>query len=631
MSQYHTARWSNLWHALTIKKTPTPWRRLWGTALTTTLGLVIGFMAGNLEWGIMAFMGGFASLYVQNQPYRTRAITLALVGLGLGIAMALGALSTVWWAMALALALVATASTYFAGAFDVPLPAGFMFVLIACISAALPVTSATVLEDRIIFVLIGAGLAWLIGMSDWIWNRRGPVASPVSRAYRMLSQYVAKIGTNRASDAQYQATLALTVAHRAVLADSGHDRRIKRLAAQAETVLRSAIALSSRESQPLPKTWSTLLESVSHHVAQVPQSALTMPTSEPSHNHLIRRWESAMHETVALTNGQEIDVELPEIHQVSASARLKRALSMDSLVLPATLRIGIAVALSVVIAHIFGIAHPFWVPLTCAAVLQGVSTVIITQRTVQRAIGTTVGLMLTAAILAFRPSSVETAVLVVLLQLLMLLFIAKNYGLSVVFITSLALVIIYSGTHPAVMPMVWARFVDTLLGATIGFLAALLLWGQASSKRLPVIMADALQQSGRLFGRLLQGSSQHSVSPMRARAISRLLTVRLLFDTAMGELPKADMSEKDWSLALSVERIGYLVVALCDNLRPQDQTLAEQVGPIFDALGEAIRGNPPDALPQIPHMGRYDAIESELYDLADLLGLPDSTSAAKTS
>ena len=68
-----------LWEVFHLNAAPAPWRRLWGTGLTTLVGLSAGLALGHLSWGVWAFMGGFTSLYVHDQPYRARAATLAAV------------------------------------------------------------------------------------------------------------------------------------------------------------------------------------------------------------------------------------------------------------------------------------------------------------------------------------------------------------------------------------------------------------------------------------------------------------------------------------------------------------------------------------------------------------------------
>ncbi len=620
----------NPWSVFHIKQAPIPWRRLWGTGLTTGLGLVIGLSVGHLEWGIWAFMGGFSSLYVQNQSYRTRGITLMLVGLGLAAAMALGALSAVWWAMALALAFVSASSTYLAGAFDVPLPAGFMFVLVACISAALPLHPPGIVAVRVLCVLGGAALAWLIGMSDFLWNRHGPVAGHVSRAYRALARYAGSIGTQKARPLEYQTALAVSRAHRAALNTPG-DSRLHALAVQSEHVFRAAIALSTKDAKPLSAEWVHLIQQMARHVITPPVQRLQLPKPGlERRGHHGQRWRETMSETMDVIQRKNPPAESPALYHPTAGERLRRALDPDSLVWPATLRIGLAVGISVVLAHFLGITHPFWVPLTCAAVLQGVSTVVITQRTLQRAVGTVLGLLLTGVVLSLHPIPAATALMVVVFQLLMLFFIAKNYGISVIFITAMALIIIYAGTHAPVAPMVLARFGDTILGGAIGLISAFALWGRASSSRLPAALSRAIARIGTLFDAILTGQPAASVNQLRVHCLDALLTVRHIYETALGELPRP-ASDESWPVIFSVERLGYLVIAVCESIHAEDPALARALEPIWDTLAHQVESHDESPLGRIPTITRYPAIEHQLQELADELDLLQEEPAPKSS
>lgn len=606
-------------NAFILKNTPNPWRRLWGMGLATSIGLAMGMALGHLEWGIWAFLGGFTSLYVHDQPYRTRAVTLALVGLGLAASFALGSLSLVWWHMALALGFVAAAASYLTSAFDVPLPAGFMFVLIACVSAALPLHPAGILGIRVLSVLGGAAIAWLIGMSDWLWNRTGPSALPVQAAYQALARYVSDLGTHKMARRQHQAATAVVAGQRAAM--DSRDPRLRQFSAQAEDVLRAAIALSADHHHPsrrLSSEGSQLLDAVGNRAVHPQTDALELPLSLSSEQNTSpwARWQQVMEETVAVANGNRREPN-PPAHPPSFGERLERDLSWDSLVLPATLRIGIAVALSVVIAHALGVSHPFWVPLTCAAVLLGVSTVVIAQRTIQRAVGTTVGLFLSGALIALRPTGIATAGLIVVLQLIMIFFIAKNYGISVVFITSLALIIIYFGAHPAVMPMIWARFADTLLGDAVGVAAALLLWGRASSARVPVAAAQAVEQTGQLMTAVLTQASPHDIAKRRAHTLTALFSLRHVYEVGLGEIPP--ITDEWWPMLLAVERLGYLVVAVCDTLHTEDTRLADALEPVWQTLVHRLRSNPETWRIEIPAMPNYPAIKHQLWELADVL------------
>ncbi len=595
-----------------IKKMPTSWRRLWGTGLTTALGLAIGLWLGHLEWGIWAFMGGFASLYVQNQPYRARAILLALVGLGLAASMALGALSAVWWEMALALGFVSAASTYLTGAFDVPLPAGFMFVLVACISAALPLHPAGIVGVRVLSVLGGATLAWLVGMSDWLWDRRGPYTTPVKKAYQTIAQYLDAIGSPHAKVREFQAAEAVALAHRASI--NAPERRVRAMAAQAEKLFRAAVALSSDTNQPPNAEWTAALRTLAAHV-ETP-IALSPSLAVPK-DHMSRsasRLFDILQESLQLALREDVPPSRPPLYHPRFQERLARGLDPDALILPAVLRIGIATATAVVLAHLLGITHPFWAPLTAAAVLQGVSTVVITQRTIQRAIGTTLGLVLTGLLLLLHPVPLATAGLVIILQLAMLFFIAKNYGISVIFITAMALVIIYAGTHTPVAPMILARFVDTLIGGAWGLLAAFLLWGQASSTRLPMAIARSLRRSGALFQAVLKGSDPKTIIRLRTICLDSVLALRHLYETSLGEMPQPP----ETPALFSVERLGYLVIAVCDAPRALDASMATDLHSVFDRLAEQVEGNSTTEV-HIPHLPRFPAIEGQLFEIADAL------------
>ena len=605
-----------------LKQIPAQPRRLWGTGVTTLTGLAIGLLLGHLEWGIWAFMGGFASLYQHNQPYGRRAAVLAVVGIGLALAMGIGAFSSTWWQMALALAFVSAAATYLCGVFDVMLPAGFMFVLVACISAALPLHPRGIVTVRVLCVLGGATIAWLVGMVDWLWNRQGPAETPIAGAFRAIAQYTSTIGTHHQAQHEYQAAVAVTAAHRAAWSVAP-DGRLAMLAHQAEDVFRAAIALSSKEAHPLPEDDRTVLMNMAQHVGSPPASPLSATESGPQKDPHWRRWRHTLKRAIEVVNGREVMSHQPSLYRPSVGERLRRGLSHESLVQPAFLRIGLMVMASVTIAHMMGISHPYWVPLTCAAVLQGVSTVIITQRTVQRVIGTILGLALTGGLLALHPNALLTGALVVVLQLLMLTFIAKNYGISVIFITTMALIIINAGVHPPVLPLIEARLGDTILGAAIGLASALLLWGRASSRRLPAALSAALNRTGALFEKIVSSGTPPNLHALRSQTLDSLLTVRHLYETALGELPRPP-HEDLWPVIYAVERLGYLVVSICDSTHPQDTALAKTMRSVFGALGARLAGDQDVQLPRIPAIPRYSAVEEQLWDLADALDMTNA-------
>jgi uncharacterized membrane protein YccC len=578
-----------------------------------------------MVWGIWGFMGGFASLYVHDQPYRPRAILLAVVGLGLAAAMAIGGLSAVWWAIALGLGFIAAASTFLTGAFDVPLPASLMFVLVGCISSALPTPSRGVLLMHVASALGGAAIAWGVGMMDWLWDPNGPPVRSLSRAFGALAQYGSSVGTRTGPSKEHRAALAVMAAHRSAAAST--NRRLNFLASQTGLLFRSLVALSTVQRHPLGEPWPRVLESLAQDLTGHRAKSLRLPRADSDQDPRWKRWRGAVAEAIKVAAGELPDQSGLDVYRPTVRDRLLRGLSPTALVLPAAIRIGVAVLAAVVIAHFLGVAHPFWLPLTCAAVLQGVSTTTIVERGLQRAVGTALGLILAGGIVAQHPTTLWAAGLVIILQLAMLFFIAKNYGISVIFITALALIIIYSETHGPFDPLMWARFKDTLIGAAVGLVAAFALFGRTSSRRLPYAARQALERTRELFHAVLTNVEKHRLARLESDTLNAVLSMRSLYETALGEmLPPVD--DAAWPAVLAIERLAYLVIALCHAPHPQDQQLADAIGPAWDNLIERLKGAYPDEkIPPLPNMEHFPAIRRQLEDLALYLAEPSAQQA----
>jgi hypothetical protein len=138
------------------------------------------------------------------------------------------------------------------------------------------------------------------------------------------------------------------------------------------------------------------------------------------------------------------------------------------------MRVVIAVAVASVVSLPLGVNRAYWVIMVAGAVLQASHVRRLTViRTVQRVLGTIVGVALFALLVAMQLSALWLVVIVALLQFAIEVVVARNYGLALIFITPLALMI--SGAVGTDDPIVLAgeRIVDTLLGA---FIALVVLW-----------------------------------------------------------------------------------------------------------------------------------------------------------
>lgn len=128
------------------------------------------------------------------------------------------------------------------------------------------------------------------------------------------------------------------------------------------------------------------------------------------------------------------------------------------------------IGLSLLVANLLGLSNPYWVPISCAAVMQGVSSRHIWQRTLHRIIGTFVGVGLAWFLLNLKIPGLGICLLIILLQLLVEWLVVRHYALAVVFITALTIFLAEAGhtIKNAADISMHSRFLDITLGSIIG-------------------------------------------------------------------------------------------------------------------------------------------------------------------
>lgn len=123
-----------------------------------------------------------------------------------------------------------------------------------------------------------------------------------------------------------------------------------------------------------------------------------------------------------------------------------------------------------------GIDNPYWVPITVAAVLQGQRMTDFWQRSLHRAIGTGLGMLLAAGIFSLSPAPVVLIILLFVLAFTIEMLITKNYALACVFITPLTVILAHSAPIGfSANTLIIARMTDVLIGAAFALTAGLVL------------------------------------------------------------------------------------------------------------------------------------------------------------
>lgn len=148
------------------------------------------------------------------------------------------------------------------------------------------------------------------------------------------------------------------------------------------------------------------------------------------------------------------------------------------LVVVESVLIGSLVGLSLALAVAFQLERPYWVPVSCMAVIQGASLRAVWNRNLQRVAGTALGLLVAIAVLSLPLAPWTVAVVVMLLSFGIESLIVRHYGLATVLITPLTILLAEAATldplasHAALMQ---SRFFDTVLGCAVGLLGGVIM------------------------------------------------------------------------------------------------------------------------------------------------------------
>ncbi len=439
---------ADLDRAFQVKSGPLPWRKAIGAPLATLGCLLLGLAFGHFTYGVWAFFGGFTSMYVSTVPYRIRARTLTYVGLGVVASLAVGSSTSASpFLLTVGIGLVAGVSTFVTTALEVPLPGSLMFILIAALGAALPVHPGLT-GLRVGFAAAGAAIAWLVGMAGVLWHPGHPERMQLAALYDALGREA----TGETASPTLPATLRMW------RAGSFRDSALMHWLFRAARI-RAAIHSAPRTRPALARH----LKRVADYLRGQPTRSLVAPP---------HRWR---------LKSAQILKPLPGASwlftQAGPRQRLADALRPGTPALTAGLRTGLAVTLATALVLLLGEPHPYWVPLTVGAILQGPTPGVMMDRAVERVVGTVLGLFLAAGLLALHPTLPATALLMLVLQFLLLILVVRNYALAVIVITTLALVVIEGEVRLPLWPLLTARLIDTALGAAIA--AAALFFGAA--------------------------------------------------------------------------------------------------------------------------------------------------------
>jgi uncharacterized membrane protein YccC len=613
----------------------------WTTAVKAATAMATSFtVAAALfgpQVGSLAALGSMTVLYEKNTPYAYRAVALAMVGLGFVASVAVGSLASMNpWTAAFAIGAVAGITTWICQALRVDKPGPLFFVLVCSISTIVPGGLADVPAHAGV-AAIGAAVGWCVSMAGAPVRSRHPENRAVAEAFRQLAELLRAIGTPRLDHVQHDASLAVAAAWRIVLLAQTRGYRETPAAARLRAMLRwvsdihlAATDVSLARTEPLPAEAADFADRLADAVGRPFLCPSPDDLDELRRGLRPRSLESRLYSRLARAaqaarrsgpGDDDRGLQLHDTRHPSILASLRSSLGRESLILPTALRMGITVALAGAAGIALGFDRFYWISITATSVLQGGNVVLTVNRSAQRALGTLVGVVIGAGLLMLHLPLAATIGLAAAFQGLTQLVVQRNFFYASILMTPMALLLAHTAAPYPVGALAESRMVDTVVGSVAGMLGALLLWRRASAARLPQTIVDVLDATRTAVLAVLDPDVR--IDPARRYRLRRdlrsaLLSLRGVYDSAVGDVPRAETTQPLWPVVVAAQRTGYLALAALalEKPPPASQITLQRLDLAFRELMAAMRERRTPRLGALPRLVDYPRINMELRALS---------------
>ncbi|WP_043932646.1 FUSC family protein [Bacillus sp. EB01] len=618
--------------ALTVNRRPFPWVKAFSAGLAAFLPVFIGLLFGSLEYGLISGMGGFAYLYVFNIPYAQRAKKIFFVVLGMTLASALGTLAAPYpLAVAILMGIIGAAAIFIFGALKIKGPSAIFFVLVFAMTTGMPVQPELVwLRAGLVFV--GGALSWVIAMIGWFFNPHGPETGVVKNVYLELAKFLDSVGTEKFNEARHRVMSGLREADGTLAAgyipwrNTDRFNRLVIINDHANTIFLYVVENFSKINVKLPPVLGESIREIANSLDQknrkesVSEKILLPEEMDESVLKLfkiITDADAIMNEPTSKIN-QVIHISKPSLKTIFLGAFDK-----NSIVFITSVRFGIFTIIAAIIAYQFDFIRPFWVPLSCVAVMSGFTIVATYHRAIQRAIGTILGILIASVILMAQPNGFIIAVFILLLTFITELFIVKNYGLAALFFTPSALLMAESTSHGSFTFTYFAsaRIIDILIGSVIGLIGVFFVGRRSASSRIPHLTTKTIRSQAQfllvLFSDKGNGFNART-SRERMKMRTNLNNLKTLYDTAAGEIPVDKKAlEYYWPVIFSIENLGYLLenCSKIENRPILSDAALSQLLYVCETMANAADRQQSPSIKNVPEIEEFPSIQNEIIHL----------------
>jgi uncharacterized membrane protein YccC len=613
---------------------PVPWARMAHAAVAVCVPLGLGIALGQPVPGLLGAMGGLLAVVVDPggpYPLRARRIgTAATAGAAAGIVVG-GQLHGRGGIAVIVLMLIAAVSAVLSTAGNIASVTGLQLLVYSILGTG-PLGTIRPWWEPPAGVLAGAAWGVLLLAPTWVISPLAPEQRSVAAAYRALAAMMAAIGTGEFAARRRDAITALNAAYDALAARrataAGRDPeqvRLVRLLAQTHALAEAATTLADEGRRPPPAATALLVAAASAVDGTGPVPATpAFPAATPGE----RALRDALTDVAGLLAGRsgpapdrpaetgQAETGQAETGQAAGGGQAGRSgtagdrwdrlrdaaarIAGGRLVQIFAVRVMVSIGVAAVVSDLLPVQRSYWILLTVAIVLRPDFGSVFA-RGVQRGIGTVIGAVAGAAILAVVPYGPLLLVPCAVLAALLPYGRSRNFGLFSMFLTPLVVVLIDLLTATG-WRLAEDRLIDTLLGCAIALVIGYAPWPTAWHAHLPGQFAKAVDKVSRYTEQALLIRSLDRPGQRRQtyRALSDLRTE---FQRMMAEPPAVSRQAAGWWPALiALENVMDKVTASAVRLdRGASPPAADEVAQVTAALAEVSRavaaGTRPSGLP----------------------------------
>ncbi|MFG3061419.1 FUSC family protein [Streptomyces sp. NPDC048231] len=479
---------------------------------------------GRLDLAVYTMAGSLCALYAHNRPYAARARVLALVVLGMvgGLAVALTAASLTANAVVLVTvgALLAALQKALCDATRIGPPGNVIFAFITSASLCAPQSPGQVPAHVALAAAAGAW-SWIVGMAPGLLRPHGPERRAVAQALNAAAAF----------------------------AESG------------EATARAGAAAA------VHNAWQSLLSTGARSAARRPlerlvvRAEVAMAAPDDSEPERLRVWARALRGTGPLPRPAEPGGTADRLLGVEAELDRPRRPWRQALgpLAPLALRTALGCALAGYVSLALGVGRPYWALVTAASIYQA-NVTLTWRRGVQRIVGNLAGVLVFAAVAPVAHAGrFALVVCCLVLNFGAEALIGRNYWLGSVCVTPMALLISEFARYQEPGGLMADRVLDTLIGALVGFVAAIAVTNRRAGDRIEHALAAVERARGVASGVMAAEHPEPRALESARRELAAAVTdLRAAADAAAGEWWQRALPEER---VLRAERAGHRTLA----------------------------------------------------------------------